>query len=106
MLSEGLGRKDHHTILHGPSKGSFALSLFPVQLQNVKNDVALFVKQEARPVGLELMGFRKTVKAFDRTELQPFQQTMTGRSKFPKCTGDAYRMQSRQPFLHSNLDIF
>src|SRR6218665_955631 len=118
MPSEGLGRKDHHTILHGPSKGSFALSLFPVQLQNVKDDRSPLC--EARGKASRAEGVQEDSQGVSQNmwivegrglppcviPLQPFHQTMTGRSKFPKCTRDAYRMQWRQPLLHSNLDIF
>ena len=59
MSSGDPGRKDHHTILHGPSTGSFVPSL-SIQLQNVKDDRSPLCEAKGKASRAE--GFRKTVR--------------------------------------------
>src|SRR6218665_2978155 len=56
LPSEDPGRKDHHIILQGPVKGSFAPSRFSFNCRTSKMTVVLSVKQKARPAELRGSG--------------------------------------------------
>src|SRR6218665_1086864 len=66
LPSGGPVRKDHHIILQGPLKGSFAPSLFSFNCMS-KMTVVLSVKQKARPTELRGSGgqSRRFIKLVD-----------------------------------------
>src|SRR6218665_526476 len=137
LPSGSSGRKDHHTNhSSGSFERKLCAFSFSFNCRTSKMTVVLSVKQEARPAELRgsggptlisIINCQPAVTSVKRLvsqnwwivegrglspfvishPLQPCHQTTTGQPKFPKCTRDAYRMQSRQPLpIHSNLDIF